>query len=383
MRALLLVLDGVGCGQAPSAVAGGGTSANTLGHLFADQPSLELPALFFLGLWKIVTADVFDRRSQGTIASYGRMRLRSPGQDSTTGHWEMAGAILDRPFTTYTAFPPELISAIERDAKVKFLGNRVASGAEIPAELGAEHQRTGQPILYASTDSTLQIAAHEKTIPRRRLYEICRIARRHADSWRINRVIARPFTGEVNAFQATGGRYDFATVPPRTVLNAIAETGLRVEGVGKINDLFAGSGITRSTPTASNAEGMAAIDALWSDGRDGLVFANLSDFDSLFGHQRDPAGFAQALVEFDAWLAKFLSRCAADDLLIITADHGNDPTAPGTDHTREEVPLMALCGNRRVPLGTRSTFTDIAASLATFFQLQQPWPIGTSFLPRR
>lgn len=380
MRALLLVLDSVGCGPAPDSAAYGDEGANTLGHIFAAQPDLALPALFSLGLWKILTTDVFDPRSRGTIASFGRMRERSAGKDTTTGHWEIAGAVLDQPFATFTEFPVELISAIQRDARVEFLGNCPRSGTVILEELGPEHLRTGKPILYTSSDSVLQIAAHEKIIPRRRLYEICRIARRHADAWRIGRVIARPFAGEPGKFERTGGRHDFAMVPPRTVLNAIAETGLRVEGVGKVNDIFAGSGITHSTPTMSNAEGMAAIDQLWADGADGLIFANLVDFDLLYGHRRDGAGYAQALRACDDWLATFLPRCDEEDLVIITADHGNDPAWRGSDHTREEVPLMVLHGGLSLALGTRPTFADVAATLAEYFRLRQKWPVGESFI---
>jgi phosphopentomutase len=248
MRALLIVLDSVGCGHAPDAAAYGDAGADTLGHIFAAQPQLDLPALFALGLWKILTADVFDPRARGTIASYGRMRERSPGKDTTTGHWEIAGVILDQPFATFTEFPADLVRAIEREARVEFIGNYARSGTTILEELGDEHLRTGKPILYTSADSVIQIAAHERVIPTKRLYAICRVARRHADARRIGRVIARPFQGEPGAFQRTSGRHDFSMTPPRTVLNAIAETGLRVEGVGKISDIFAGSGITRSTP---------------------------------------------------------------------------------------------------------------------------------------
>ncbi len=379
MRALLLVLDSVGCGQAPDAASYGDAGADTLGHIFAAQPGLTLPALFSLGLWKVVTGDVFDHRSRDTVGSYGRMRERSAGKDTTTGHWEIAGAILEKPFATFLSFPPELLGPIERDAKVKFIGNFARSGTTILDELGEEHLRTGHPILYTSADSVIQIAAHDRVMPTKRLYEICRTARRHADAWRVGRVIARPFTGEVGKFQRTSARHDFSMVPPRTVLNAIAETGLRVEGVGKISDIFAGSGITNSTPTASNAEGMAAIDRLWSDSRDGLIFANLVDFDMLYGHRRDVGGYARALVEVDAWLTTFLPRCDPDDLIIITADHGNDPTWTGTDHTREEVPLFVRYGTSRAPLGTRRTFADIAATLASYFRLR-PWPVGESFL---
>jgi len=380
MRALLIVLDSVGCGHAPDAAAYGDAGADTLGHLFAAQRALELPTLFSLGLWKILTADVLDRRSLGTIGSFGRMRERSAGKDTTTGHWEIAGAVLEQAFATFEKFPPELVQAIERDARVQFIGNYARSGTTILEELGAEHVKTGKPILYTSADSVIQIAAHERVIPLKRLYEICRIARRHADALRIGRVIARPFDGEPGAFRRTSGRHDFSMVPPATVLNAIAETGMRVAGVGKISDIFADSGITQSTPTASNVEGMAAIEQYWADGQDGLIFANLVDFDMLFGHRRDVAGYTRALVEFDAWLATFLPSCDPEDLVIITADHGNDPTWRGSDHTREEVPLMVLHGAASLPLGTRSTFADVAATLAAFFGLSHPWPVGKSFI---
>jgi len=383
MRSLLLVLDSVGCGHAPDAAPYGDEGANTLGHIFEAQPELTLPALFSLGLWKILTTDVLDYRSRGTIASFGRMRERSAGKDTTTGHWEIAGIVLDQAFATFPTFPPELVSAIERDAKVQFIGNYASSGTTVLEELGAEHLKTGRPILYTSADSVIQIAAHENVIPPKRLYEICRIARRHADALRIGRVIARPFEGEPGAFRRTSRRHDFSMVPPPTVLNAIAETGLRVEGVGKISDIFADSGITHSTPTASNAEGMAVIDQLWADGQDGMIFANLVDFDMLYGHRRDVAGYTRALVEFDTWLAGFLPRCDEDDLVIITADHGNDPTWRGTDHTREEVPLMVVHRRASLPLGTRKTFADVAATLAAYFRLRHPWPAGKSFLPAR
>jgi phosphopentomutase len=375
MRALLLVLDSVGCGRAPDAAAYGDAGADTLGHIFAAQPDLALPALFSLGLGQVIGA----KDAPEPIASHGRMRERSAGKDTTTGHWEIAGVILDQPFATYPAFPAELVVGIEREAGVTFLGNYPQSGTTILAELGAEHVRTGEPILYTSADSVLQIAAHESVIPLPRLCEICRIARRHADAWRIGRVIARPFTGEPGAFRRTSGRHDFSAVPPHTVLDAIAESGRTVHGVGKISDIFAGRSITHSTPTACNAEGMAVINTLWTGLPDGLIFANFVDFDMHFGHRRDVAGYANALVEFDRWLATFLPRCAPDDLVIITADHGNDPTWRGTDHTREEVPLLVLHGDGRTDLGTRETFADIASTLAEFFHLD-PWPVGDSFL---
>lgn len=375
MRALLLVLDSVGCGHAPDAAAYGDAGADTLGHILAAPPALRLPTLFSLGLGRVIAAP----DAPAPIASHGRLRPRSAGKDTTTGHWEIAGIILDQPFATYPTFPAALVRAIERAAGVAFLGNYAQSGTIILDELGAEHVRTARPILYTSADSVLQIAAHESVVPLPRLYEICRLARRHADAWRIGRVIARPFTGEPGAFKRTSGRHDFSAVPPPTILDAIAAAGLPVEGVGKISDIFAGRGLTHSTPTASNADGMAAIDALWADRRDGLIFANLVDFDTLFGHRRDVAGYARALADFDTWLATFLPRVPPGDLVIITADHGNDPTWRGTDHTREEVPLLVLHHRASADLGTRATFADIAATLADYFHLP-PWKCGESFL---
>jgi phosphopentomutase len=309
------------------------------------------------------------------------MREKSAGKDSTTGHWELAGVVLREPFAVFATFPEALVEAIEAEAGVSFLGNYAASGTEIIHDLGEAHLRTGRPILYTSADSVLQIAAHERIVPRQRLYEICRVARQHADSYRIGRVIARPFVGEPGHFTRTDGRHDFSMKPPRTVLNAIVEAGLPVKAIGKTVDLFAGEGMTETYPTASNADGMHAIEAIWGETHAGLVFANLVDFDTIYGHRRDVDGYARALVAFDRWLDSFLPRCAPEDLLIITADHGNDPTFRGTDHTREEVPLLIKYAGRTEDLGRRETFADVAATLAAFFDLGEPWPIGTSFLP--
>lgn len=381
MRALLLILDSVGCGRAPDAAAYGDDGANTLGHILQARPQLALPNLFSLGLWKVVTSDVFDTRATRTQARWGRMRERSAGKDTTTGHWEIAGAIIEEPFGTYTNFPTELVNAIEHEAGIHFLGNYPQSGTVILDELGDEHVQTGKPILYTSADSVLQIAAHERVVPLKRLYEICRIARRHADPYRIGRVIARPFLGEHGAFKRTAGRHDFSIVPPPTVLNAISDAGLTVHSVGKIADIFANSGITDSSPTVNNEEGMKTIEDLWLRFDSGLIFANLVDFDTLYGHRRDVAGYANALEVFDRWLGEFLFHVDEEDLVIITADHGNDPTWHGTDHTREEVPLLVLHGGKVGPIGTRRTYADAAATLADYFEVG-PWSVGESFLRR-
>ncbi len=372
-RALLLILDSVGCGAAPDAVQYGDVGADTLGHIYENTPGFSLPVLESLGLGAIL------ERTDSARASWGKMRERSAGKDTTTGHWEIAGAELSEAFCTFEKFPASLVAAIEAEAGVEFIGNFPASGTAVLDQLGPEHLRTGKPILYTSADSVLQIASHEEIVPLEKLYALCKIARRHCDPLRIGRVIARPFVGKPGAFQRTAGRHDYAMIPPPTVLTALRDSGHTVHGVGKISDIFAGEGITASTPTANNAEGMTAIEQLWPV-LDGLMFANLVDFDMLFGHRRDVAGYANCLREFDAWLATFLPKVNAEDLVIITADHGNDPTHRGTDHTREEVPLIVLHRGKSQQLGTRETFADVAATLADFFQLSN-WPRTNSFLP--
>ncbi|HEX8678692.1 MAG TPA: phosphopentomutase [Chthoniobacterales bacterium] len=388
MRALLIVLDSVGIGHAPDAEEYGDAGANTLGHIFDRVPELRLPALDSLALTELVHGRAEARPSGGTRssasasyrASYGKMRERSAGKDTTTGHWELAGVILDEPFAVFAQFPDELVRAIEAEAGVEFIGNYARSGTTILEELGAEHVRTGKPILYTSADSVMQIAAHEEVISIDRLYAICEIARRHCDAPRIGRVIARPFAGEAGNFRRTPRRHDYSMKPPRTVLNAIRDSGAEVIGVGKISDIFAGQGLTRSLPTGANAEGMQRIAELWPTLEHGLIFANLVDFDMLYGHRRDVAGYAQALREFDVWLSGFLDSITEDDLVIVTADHGNDPTFRGTDHTREEVPLFALHRGQTGELGTRESFADVAATLASYFELPEGWPAGSSFL---
>jgi phosphopentomutase len=278
----------------------------------------------------------------------------------------------------FERFPQELVQKIEREAGVKFIGNYARSGTTILEELGEEHVRTGRPILYTSADSVLQVAAHEQVIPIARLYEICEVARRHADDAKIGRVIARPFDGQPGSFRRTCRRHDFSMKPPRTVLNALSDAGVVVICVGKISDIFAGEGITESHPTSSNAEGMCRIADLWADAENAFIFANLVDFDMLFGHRRDVAGYSRALEEFDHWLGSFVRQIAPEDLVVVTADHGNDPTFRGTDHTREQVPLFVFhhCDVR--DLGIRDTFADVAATLACYFAIA-PWPIGKPF----
>jgi phosphopentomutase len=384
MRALLIVLDSVGIGHAPDAAEYGDEGADTLGHILGRIPSLALPHLDSLGLSRIL-AGVANHAPPAVSpllsgAQYGWMRERSSGKDTTTGHWEIAGVILDEPFAVFDEFPSDLISAIETEAGVTFLGNYPQSGTIILDELGAKHLATGKPILYTSADSVLQIAAHEEIIPLERLYEICRIARNHSDALRIGRVIARPFIGKPGEFLRTPNRRDFSFLPPPTILTHLQIHGIPTHSVGKISDIFAAQGIDHSHPTHSNADGMETIDRLWSDpATEGLIFANLVDFDMLYGHRRDPAGYANALAAFDLWLGTFLPRIHPGDLLLITADHGNDPTWNGTDHTRELVPLLLLHGHDSHGLGYRETFADIAATLADYFDVP-PWPHGHSAL---
>jgi phosphopentomutase len=382
MRALVLVLDSVGIGGAPDAASYGDAGANTLGHILERKPELQLPNLESLGLRELVPAYRSHRSYTTYRGNYGKMQERSAGKDTTTGHWEIAGVVLEKPFATFERFPDELVRGIERDAGVQFIGNYAQSGTTILKKLGAEHVRTGKPILYTSADSVLQIAAHEQVVRIDRLYDICTVARQHADRFHIGRVIARPFTGSEENFSRTSRRHDFSMKPPRTILNALAESGRAVIGVGKIGDIFAGQGITESFPTDGNAEGMQQIRETWERLEDGLIFANLVDFDMLYGHRRDVDGYAAALTQFDEWLGQFSSQIAPSDLMIITADHGNDPTFRGTDHTREQVPLFVLHQNETRPLGIRETYADIAATLAAHFELQSRWAVGESFLSK-
>jgi phosphopentomutase len=376
VRALLIVLDSAGVGHAPDAGIYGDEGANTLGHILQEYPDLKVPHLRKIGLASALALSGGQRPEVPRTGSVGVMTGLSPGKDTTTGHWELAGVVLSEPFGVFESFPQEMVAAIEAEAEVTFLGNVAASGTEILVRLGNEHLRTGKPILYTSTDSVLQIAAHEDVIPLDRLYEICKVARRHAH--RIGRVIARPFVGANGRWTRTPNRHDFSLPPPRTVLNALEDAGIPVTGIGKISDIFAGRGIRESYSTTSNRHGMEVIQHLWDSGREGLLFANLVDFDMLFGHRRDVKGYALALEEFDLWLGTFLPTIRDDDLVIITADHGNDPTWKGTDHTREKVPCFEIHAGKRSLLGEIRGFGHVASRVATHFQLGEDWRASAS-----
>jgi phosphopentomutase len=378
----LVVLDSVGIGGAPDAAEFGDEGSATLQHVAAAAGGLALPNLGALGLGRV--ADVPGvPSSDDPRGAFGTMVEQSPGKDTTTGHWEIAGVILDRPFPTYPdGFPREVMDAFEEAVGTATLGNVAASGTEIVERLGAEHLRTGLPIVYTSADSVFQIAAHVDVIPLERLYEMCRVARELLrGAHEVGRVIARPFEGSPGSFSRTADRHDFSVLPPQpTLLDRIAGAGAEVRGVGKISDIFAGRGVTSSHPTRSNDEGVTAVvEELAAIGH-GLVFANLVDFDSSYGHRNDPAGYAAALEAFDRRLPEIGAALGPDDVLIVTADHGNDPTTASTDHSRERVPVLVSGARVRagVDLGERTSFADCGATIAELLGVEPP-PAGTSF----
>jgi phosphopentomutase len=380
-RVIVIVMDSVGIGELPDAAAYGDEGSNTLGNISAHV-RLQLPTLSALGLTRLVALRDQPAPPAAPMAAYGRMREASPGKDSVTGHWELMGLVLDRPFPTFpNGFPPEVIEAFEARIGRKTMANVVGSGTDVMERFGADHMRTGRPIVYTSADSVFQILAHELVIPIEEQYAICRAAYELVvEGMGVGRVIARPFVGLPGAFKRTANRHDFAAVPPaETLLDRLVAAGVPVHAVGKINDLFAGRGTSTTQPTASDDEGMDAIEALLEGPDRGLVFANLVDFDTLYGHRNDVAGYARNLERFDARLAELLPRLRPDDLLIVTADHGNDPTTPSTDHSREHVPVLVLGGGSRpVPLGDRATFADLGQTLAEVFKVA-PLAHGTSF----
>ncbi|MBP7331164.1 MAG: phosphopentomutase [Firmicutes bacterium] len=380
-RVALFVLDSVGVGELPDAGDYGDSGSNTLGNISRAVGGLNMPNLGRLGLGNIIHIEGVPP-ADDPAASYGRMAEKSAGKDTTTGHWEMAGIIMEKPFPVYPAgFPAGLIKSYEEKIGRKALGNKAASGTAIIEELGAEHMATGFPIVYTSADSVFQVAAHEEIIPLEELYRICRIAREmltgeHA----VGRVIARPFTGEPGRFRRTVNRHDFSLKPTGpTLLDLLVENGVQVTAVGKIKDIFDGQGVTNSVLTRGNNEGMDKSLQLIKSDISGLVFTNLVDFDMLYGHRNNPRGYGDALEEFDRWFPQLLNALKEDDVLIITADHGCDPTTYSTDHSREYVPLL-IYGRQvlgGVNLGVRETFADIAATVAEIFGLQ--FEVGKSF----
>jgi phosphopentomutase len=381
-----IVLDGVGAGALPDAADYGDAGANTLEHTAAAVGGLHLPNLGKKGLGNLASLAGVPP-SHDVDGAFGRMREVSPGKDSTSGHWELAGVILDQPFPLYPrGFPPQLVAEFERSIGSRILGNRPASGTEIISALGEEHMLTGRPILYTSADSVFQLAAHKDVIPLEKLYAMCRVARgllrgKHA----VSRVIARPFTGEPGSFERIGAeRLDLSLAPPRpTVLELCKAEGLPVRGIGKVGDLYAGKGFDLSPHTAGNSETMSLLLQEVSAGKAGILMANLVDFDMVYGHRRDPGGFAAALREFDAFVPQLEAAMGAGDLCVIVSDHGCDPTHSGTDHTRE-YGLLLLFGadvKKGVNLGTRGSFADCGKSIADFLNIDGAGLAGTSFVP--
>ncbi|HEV2297592.1 MAG TPA: phosphopentomutase [Candidatus Acidoferrales bacterium] len=382
-RIIWIVLDSVGIGELPDSAKYGDAGRDTLGHIARSRP-LHLANLVRLGLANVAPLEHLDPPAHPEGA-YGKAATVSPGKDTTTGHWEMAGIWLTQAFPVYKeGFPRDLIEKFESVIGRKTLGNRPASGTEIIKQLGEEHQRTGYPIVYTSGDSVFQIAAHEEVIPIAELYRICEIARKLLDGpHRVGRVIARPFTGTSGNYRRTERRHDYSVEPPRPMLlDVLAERKIPVFGVGKIHDIYNGRGVSDYVTTKDNADGMAKLTQALSQRSEGLIFANLVDFDMLYGHRKDVEGFARSLEEFDALLSPFLARLGKSDLLMITADHGcdPDPVAPTTDHSREYVPILCFSpgGRGDVKLGVRHTLADMGQTVAEDFGTEIPH--GSSFL---
>jgi phosphopentomutase len=380
-RVTWIVLDSVGIGEMADAAAYGDGGSDTLGHI-ARARHLHLPNMAQLGLGNLKALPHVGPVARPT-AAFGRCALASPGKDTTTGHWEMVGIHLTKPFPLFPhGFPPDLMQEFERRIGRGTLGNCAASGTEILKELGEEHVRTGKPIVYTSADSVFQVAAHEEVIPLWELYKICETAREMLRGpLEVGRVIARPFTGQPGAFTRTPNRKDYAVPPPRgMLLDQLHDHNVEVASVGKIFDVFLGRGIGEHEKTKNNTDGMAKTLDMLDELETGLLFVNLVDFDQLYGHRNDVEGYASALEEFDAWLPSLYGKLSEKDLLIITADHGCDPTTPSTDHSREYVPLLAYRPRRREPqdLGLRSTLSDIGQTVAENFGTKISE--GTSFL---
>ncbi len=383
-RVFLVVMDSVGIGEAPDASKFGDVGSDTLGHIAEHMNGLSLPNLEKLGLGNIKEVKGLSKVSS-PLASYTKMEEASNGKDTMTGHWELMGLYIDTPFRVFPdGFPDELLQQLKEKTGRDIIGNKPASGTEIISELGKEHIETGAIIVYTSADSVLQIAAHEEIVPLDELYKICEIARELTldEKYMIGRVIARPFIGSPGAFERTSNRHDYALKPfDRTVMNELSDGGFDVIAIGKISDIYDGEGVTKSLRTISNMDGMdKLVESLHMEFK-GLSFLNLVDFDALYGHRRDPEGYGKALEDFDRRLPEVLSLLKEDDLLIITADHGNDPTFTGTDHTREYVPLLVYTprfkSGEEIPV--RKTFADVGATVAENFNMTMP-KYGESFL---
>ena len=383
-RVFLIVMDSVGIGEAPDAEQFGDKGAHTLGHIAETMNGLSMPNLGKLGLSHIEEIKGIKKVDKPQ-AFYTKMKEASNGKDTMTGHWEIMGLNIHTPFRVFpNGFPEELLNELIKKTGRKIIGNKPASGTEILVELGEEHMKSGALIVYTSADSVLQIAAHEGVVPLEELYRICQIARELTldEKYMVGRVIARPFIGEPGNFTRTANRHDYALKPfGRTVMNELKDSGFDVIAIGKINDIYDGEGVTQTFRTISNMDGMDKILQSIEMDFTGLSFANLVDFDALFGHRRDPIGYGKALEEFDERLSEVLTKLNEDDLLIITADHGNDPVHAGTDHTREYVPLLVY--SKRINSGgelpIRETFADIGATIAENFAVKMPL-VGKSFL---
>jgi len=380
-RFILIVLDSVGIGALPDAAEFGDAGAHTLKHVKESVADLRIPNMKRLGIYNIDNTGL--PRQAEVSGCYGKAAERAKAKDTTNGHFEIAGLVVETPFKVFgESFPPRIISELERRIGTEVIGNYPASGTEIIKVLGDEHVSTGYPIVYLSADSLMQIAMHESIIPLERQYQICAAARKlMSGDDTVSRIICRPFTGGSGNYYRTENRKDFSIDPPgRTVLDMLKENGKDVIGVGKIEDIFNRRGITEINHSKNNAEGIEAVKQYLEEDFDGLLFANLVDYDMLYGHRNDPAGYAKALEYFDARLPEITDLMKADDILMITADHGCDPTMPGTDHSREYIPILVWGKQLKenVNLGTRETFADIAATIAAFFGYQ--FPVGTSFM---
>lgn len=382
-RFIIIILDSLGVGELPDAADFGDVGSHTLGNMARAVGGLKVPQMDAMGLGNIVIVEGVIP-SMEPAAAYGKLAEASPAKDTTTGHWELMGIQLKEPFPLYPeGFPPEVMERFEAEIGRGTLANYPASGTVILDELGEEHVRTGKPIIYTSGDSVFQIAAHEEVIPVEELYRLCNIAREILrGEHEVSRVIARPFVGTPGNWVRTPNRHDFSVLPPEpTVLDSLKDAGMMVYGVGKIEDIFAGQGLTDAIHVQDNMDGVDKTIAAMRERRErGLIFTNLVDFDAKYGHRNNPRDYANALAEFDQRIPEIMDALADDDVLVLTADHGNDPTTPSTDHSREYVPMLIAGSPIRpgVNLGVRETFADLGATVADIFGVRQP-PCGTSF----